>query len=64
MPDCWELREEKRKSLGVPPKTGSVRSGIKEAMEEVWVRKVRGSVIIELQVEWQVDTVPENSVGH
>jgi len=36
LPDCWELQEEKRKSLGVLWKTGSVGSSIKEP-QEVWM---------------------------
>ena len=67
LPDCRELQEEKRKSLGVPRKTGSVRSGVRMP-REVWVvprnRKVRGSVTIDPRDKWQNDTVPENSAGH
>ena len=67
LPDCRELREEKRKSLGVQRKTGSVRSGIR-VLREVWVvprnRKVRGSVTVDPRDKWQGDTLPENSAGH
>jgi len=67
LPDCQELWEEKRKSLGVPRKTGSVGSGIR-VPREGWVvsqnRKVCGSVTIDPRDKWQGDTLPENSAGH
>jgi len=60
LPDCRELREKKRKSLGVPRKTRSVGSGIKVPRS----RNVRGSVTIDPRDKWQGDTLPENSAGH
>ena len=42
LPDCWESRKEKRKSLGVLQKTGSVRSGINEPRESRWCRRTVG----------------------